>query len=76
MVFSIPHLLVTSIEDRGLKGWHTAKTPKDPCEPLHEFSFQHRLRIMLIHQLRPKLVKVIGVFTDNDEHLCREAVLA
>ena len=67
---------MTSIEDRGLKGWHTAKTPKDSREPLHEFCFQHRLRIMLSHQLRAELVKIIGVLTDNDEHLCRQAVLA
>jgi hypothetical protein len=55
--------------------WHTAKTPKDSREPLHEFCSEHRLRIMLSHQLRAELVKIIGVLTDNDEHLCRQGSL-
>ena len=71
-----PHLSVTGIKDRGFKERHTAETPKNPSQTLHKLALQGGLRIMLIYELRPKLVKVISVFTDNDEHLCREAVLA
>ena len=67
---------MTSIKDRGLKEWHAPETPKNTREALHQLALQSRLRIMLSHQLRAELVKIIGVLTDNDEHLCRQAVLA
>jgi len=31
--------------------------------------------VMLLQQFGAELVKIIGVLTDNDEHLCRQPVL-
>ena len=62
-------------QDCGLKGGQAAEAPEDAREALHQLALQTRLRVVLLHELGPKLIKIIGALTDDNEHLPREAVL-
>ena len=67
--------VATRTQDCGLKERYAAEAPKDSREALCQLGLQGGLRIMLLQEFRPKLVKIVGALTDNDEGLCRQAVL-
>ena len=75
LVWKCLYLSSASIQYRGLKGWHTPKTPKHHCETLHKLGLQSRLWVMLIHEFRAEPLKIVCALPDNDERLRSQSML-